>query len=67
MFPIKVYMYTIQIRVSLLYMSSKLPKATVAGVAEAKPVMKRPKQTAITDGTDAIMTLKAQYTAIDTM
>ncbi len=50
-----------------MYMSSKLPNATVAGVAEAKPVTNRPKQTAIRDGTDAIMTLKTQYTVIDTM
>ena len=43
-----------------MYMSSKLPNATVAGIAEAKPVMNRPKPTAMAEGTAATMAEKAQ-------
>lgn len=41
-------------------MSSKLPKATVAGIAAATPWKNRPKYTAITDGTAATMTEEMQ-------
>jgi hypothetical protein len=41
-------------------MSSKLPKATVAGIAAATPWKKRPKYTLIIDGTAATITEDTQ-------
>jgi hypothetical protein len=43
-------------------MSSKLPKATVAGIAAATPWKNRPKYTAIIDGTAATMAEEMQKT-----
>jgi len=44
-----------------------LPNATQAGTAAAIPWKKRPKYTAIDEGTAAVMTEKMQKTAEDTM
>jgi hypothetical protein len=41
-------------------MSSKLPKATVAGIAAATPWKSRPKYTAIIDGTAATIAEEMQ-------
>jgi hypothetical protein len=44
-----------------------LPYATQAGTAAATPWKKRPKYTAMTEGTAAVMTEKTQKTAEETM
>jgi len=48
-------------------MSSILPNATQAGTAAAIPWKKRPKYTAMDEGTAAVMTEKIQNTAEETM